>query len=88
MTFTSVRNYYESLVFKEVLEQLDDSSDDLKSDIACVALNHLPPRYIRHEVDMFFYLSPQEREETTEKVRKAVTEAIEFMNLAESNRRK
>lgn len=80
MPFTSVRNYYESLVFNEVKEQLGtNSSHDLLSDVACVALNHLPPRYIRHEVDMFFYLSPQEREETTEKVRQAVKNAIEFM---------
>jgi len=81
MAFSSVRNYYESLVFDEVKTQMDKkSSNDKLSDIACIALNHLPPRYFRHEVDMFFYLSPQERQETMEKVRLAVSNAIEFVN--------
>ena len=81
MSFTSVRNYYENMVFNEVTAQMGEkTSSDKQSDAACIALNHLPPRYIRHEVDMFFYLSPQEREEIIEKVRIAVSNAIEFMN--------
>lgn len=86
MAFSSVRNYYETLVFNEVKTQMDKkSSNDTLSDIACIALNHLPPRYFRHEVDMFFYLSPQEREETIEKVRLAVSDAIEFVNRNKGN---
>lgn len=81
MAFSSVRNYYEALVFNEVKTQVDKkSSNDTLADIACIALNHLPPRYFRHEVDMFFYLSPQEREETIEKVKLAVGNAIAFVN--------
>lgn len=30
---------------------------DYLSDVACVALNRLPARYIRHEVDMAFYMT-------------------------------
>ena len=39
-------------------------NDDLLADVACVALNRLPPRYIRHEVDFAFYLSERERTES------------------------
>ncbi len=38
---------------------------DLLPDIACVALNRLPPRYIRHNVDFSFYLTDLEREKNT-----------------------
>ena len=31
------------------------------ADVACVALNRLPARYVRHDVDMVFYLTEQER---------------------------
>jgi hypothetical protein len=32
------------------------------ADVACVALNRLPARYVRHDVDMMFYLTEQERQ--------------------------
>ncbi|MDH5546028.1 MAG: late competence development ComFB family protein [Gammaproteobacteria bacterium] len=83
MPFDSVRNYYETLVFEEVKRQSGKLRDDsVLSDIACVALNHLPPRYFRHEVDFFFYLSPEERNETLHKVQTAVANAIEFIKNA------
>ena len=34
--------------------------DDLE-DMACIALNHLPPKYFRHGVDLLYYMSPDER---------------------------
>ncbi|AFU98068.1 peptidase, metallopeptidase [Simiduia agarivorans SA1 = DSM 21679] len=52
---------------------------DFLADVACVALNHLPPRYIRHDVDMSFFLSPQEQEEMQKKVRKAVKDALRYV---------
>ena len=30
-------------------------SADMLSDVACLCLNRLPPRYVRHDVDMMFY---------------------------------
>ncbi len=78
----TVHNYYEHLVMEELRRQLPPA--DLKAsylaDIACVALNHLPPRYIRHDVDMAFYLSPKERQEMDDKVSNAVRDAIVMVN--------
>lgn len=77
----AIHNHYERMVLEEVQRALPDRQDeyDLLADIACVALNHLPPRYIRHQVDMMFYLSPRERMEMEDKVTKAVADAIAFV---------
>jgi hypothetical protein len=32
------------------------------ADVACMVLNLLPARYVRHYVEMMFYLTEQERE--------------------------
>ena len=53
--------------------------EDVLTDVLCIAINHLPPRYIRHEVDMFFYTSPIERMEVEEKVKKAVIDALAYV---------
>jgi hypothetical protein len=31
------------------------------ADVTCVALNRLPARYVRHDVDLMFYLTEPER---------------------------
>ncbi len=78
----AIHNYYELLVFDQIQQLLSERIDDHDyiADIACVALNQLPPRYIRHSVDMAFYLSPNERQEMLDKVSKAVAEAIAFVD--------
>lgn len=78
----SVHNYYEQKVLQEIDRQLTglEESTDFIADVACVALNHLPPRYIRHNVDMAFYLSPKESREMDEKVASAVRRAVAFVN--------
>ena len=48
-------------------------------DVACVALNRLPPRYIRHEVDLAFYLTERERLENERSVDESVQFAFEFV---------
>jgi hypothetical protein len=77
----SIHNYYERMVLDEIHAALPDQrgETDLLADIACVALNHLPPRYIRHDVDMAFYLSPREQMEMEAKVKNAVQQAIIFV---------
>ena len=77
----NIRNYYENWVLEELEALVVDKGfeEDTLSDIICVALNHLPPRYIRHEVDMVYYLSPVEYEEMREKVRDAVKSAIKYV---------
>ena len=77
----TVHNYYEKLVVESLMnmsERAEEDSDFL-ADVCCVALNHLPPRYIRHDVDMTFFMSPVELYETTEKVREAVSDAINYV---------
>ena len=62
--FEQVHNYYERLIFEEVArrsEQHQDFTPDMLGDVACVALNRLPARYVRHDVDLMFYLTEQER---------------------------
>ena len=62
--FEQVHNYYERLVFEEVArrsEQFEGFTPDMLGDVACVALNRLPARYVRHDVDFVFYLTEQER---------------------------
>jgi len=76
-----IHNYYEKLVldlFKELkIEEKYDN--EFIADLTCVVLNQLPTRYIRHEVDMSFYLPASERFEMQGKVKVAYNKAIEFM---------
>lgn len=77
----SVHNYYEHMVIGEIHKQIGDKTvgTDFVADVACVALNHLPPRYIRYDVDMAFYLSPKESMEMEDKVIGAVRDALAFV---------
>ncbi len=77
----NIQNYYETLVIETLAKEIDgqDFEEDVLTDVLCIALNHLPPRYIRHEVDMFFYTSPIERLEIEEKVSKAVIDALAYV---------
>ena len=62
--FEQVHNYYERLVFEEIIRrsrQFENFTTDMLSDVACVALNRLPARYVRHDVDLMFYLTEHER---------------------------
>ena len=83
MNFENIRNYYEHLVMQRVADTLGKQSpapdSDYLADVTCVALNHLPPRYMRHEVDMAFYVSPQERSEIMLRVFDAVDYAVRFI---------
>lgn len=81
--FDSIHNYYERLVYDEVLRLASASAKPvdprLLPDIACVALNRLPPRYIRHAVDFSFYLTDDEREDQRRRVVDAVAQAFAFV---------
>ncbi len=83
MSFDTIRNFYEQLVFQRIVDtiavQTPPPDAEYLADVACIALNHLPPRYIRHIVDMSFYLSPQERAEIASKVNDAIDSAVRFI---------
>lgn len=76
-----IYNYYEKLVADHLTDEFghDYSDTDYLADVASVALNHLPPRYYRHEIDMVFYLSPIEQSEMDTKVKAAIAHAIEYI---------
>ena len=86
--FEQVHNYYERLVFEEVVRRAQAHptfTNDMLADVACVALNRLPARYVRHDVDMMFYLTEQERQKLelsaahyVENARRYLREATDF----------
>ena len=81
-----IHNYYERLVLQEVHDQserVQQGDRDFLADVACVALNRLPPRYIRHDVDMTFFMSPQDIDEIQRKVSQAVTDALGYVESRE-----
>lgn len=82
--FTSVRNHNERAVFEAVQQHADrypglTHNPELLADVACVALNRLAPRYIRHEVDFVFYLSERERGDSERQLFDAVEYAFGFV---------
>ena len=83
MNFSSLHNFYERLVFEyicdELVEVYPDGDEEFFQDVACYALTRLPARYIRHDIDMAFYLAPGERNEMLERVAAAVRNAAEFI---------
>ena len=84
MDFSSVHNIHESAVFEAVMAAAPNhpgllDNADLLADVACVALNRLQPRYIRHEVDFAFYLSERERTESERQIADAVEFAFGFV---------
>lgn len=77
INFEQVHNYYERLVFEQVARQSDANPEftaDMLADVACVALNRLPARYVRHDVDLMFYLTEHERHA----IEVSMTEALSF----------
>jgi hypothetical protein len=80
--FDSIHNHHERAVFEAVLAERPSYPgvpDAVLADVACVALNRLPPRYIRHEVDYAFYLTEQERDFNAVQLNQAVKYAFEFV---------
>ena len=82
--FTTVRNHNERAVFDTVRQLAPQypglvHDAELLADVACVALNRLVPRYIRHEVDFVFYLSERERSESERHLAEAVEYAFGFV---------
>jgi hypothetical protein len=89
--FASIHNHHERAVFDAVRTMatnfpLAASEPALLADVACVALNRLPPRYIRHEVDLAFYLTEKERIEMARAVEEAVRSAFEFVQARKAMR--
>lgn len=89
--FATIRNYHERTVCDAVASAAPRypmlaEDPDLLADVACVALNRMPPRYIRHEVDLVFYLTELERAEVARSVEESVSFAFEFVQARRAMR--
>ncbi len=80
--FSTLHNYYEQLVVemvKDLAAKYPMLTEDHHPDVACVALNRLPPRYIRHQVDLAFHMTDAERKDNEKLIKNAVNFAFEFV---------
>lgn len=77
-----IHNYYEHLVLEQIerLELNKTKNEDYLADLCCLALNQLPTRYIRYEVDMAFYLPQSERQQMEMNAINAVRHAITYLD--------
>ncbi len=81
----SVHNYYEQMVFEQILRSNDRAHNDgeFLADVACVALNRLPTRYVRHDVDLTFFMTPEDLDNMVNRVVHAVNDAIAYVESRE-----
>ena len=84
-----IHNYYEHLVLERISKLgLDTTkSPDYLADLCCLALNQVPPRYIRYEVDMAFYLPQSERNQMETNVEHAISKAIKYLDETEKSKK-
>jgi len=82
MILDTISNYYEKQVISQIgliLGNEFNDDPDFLADVACVTLNSLPPRYIRHHVDMAFYMTSDERDMMEKSINQAILDAIDFV---------
>jgi hypothetical protein len=79
----SIVNYHEKLVFECIQRTLVETgmidTMDAILDIACLALNRLPARYIRHQVDAVFYMTDSEMQKMLTDVDASVQKGYEIV---------
>lgn len=79
-----ITNYFEDLVYDHIKRQLAGTAvahdEDYIADVACVALNRLPARYVRHIVDTRFFESEEDHRVNTSSIERAVSYAIGFLD--------
>ena len=83
-----IHNYYEHLVLEriELLGLKTSKNEDYLADLCCLALNQIPPRYIRFEVDMSFYLDQSERQQMEINAVNAVSQGINFLEQTKTGK--
>ena len=84
MDFSSVHNTHEKTVFAAVMAastRYPGVSDDpeLLADVACVALNRMPPHYIRHRADLAFFTTERERQAVAQNIDESVDFAFGYV---------
>lgn len=85
MQFDTVHNFYERHVINEIIENytMKGLDEEQLADMACIALNQISPRYIRHDIDMSFYMSADEYIEMEMRVKVAVKKAFNRVQSAD-----
>lgn len=73
-----LHNYNEKLLWERMAchPSLIEADDDFIEDVACLALNQLKPRYVRHDVDTAFYLASSEYAALTAQLDEALEVAL------------
>ena len=79
MDFSSVHNTHEKTIFDAVLAAAPSypavaGDGELLADVACVALNRMPPHYIRHSADLAFFSTEKERQA----IKRNIEESVDF----------
>ena len=80
-----VSNYYEQLVIDQLWKIAESEEEPLSrtflEDVACLALNSLPPCYVRHMVDKSASMSEHDHEHMRTAVEKAIKRAMVQVRL-------
>lgn len=75
-----ISNYYEQLVTDHLWKLIESGTEAISQafleDVACLALNKLPPCYVRNPVDKGANLTELEYQNMSDEVDKAIAEAI------------
>jgi len=76
-----IKNFYEQLVqdylWKRMEGEAKEPWEGFFEDVACLALNRLPNRYVRHTVDLGAHMGDREFADMESQVAEAVDQAIQ-----------
>ncbi|WP_432454108.1 MULTISPECIES: late competence development ComFB family protein [unclassified Agarivorans] len=76
-----VHNFTEFLLGEQLIAlDVENRCDPERlQDLCCLVLNRLPPRYIRHNVDVLSAISDEERAQLIEKTKLAIEEGLIYL---------
>lgn len=86
-----IHNRFEKIVIERVqaeaakLPELSKNRE-LPADAACIALNMLRPHYIRHDLDLKFYMTDARRSEEELEISAAVAAALVYLQHGDRNK--
>lgn len=86
--FSDIQNIYETLLQHHIqaLELTKTKDSDYLADLCCLVLNQLPAHYIRHTVDLYYFSTPEQRQEMEDKVQSAVQHCMAWLDQKEHQR--
>lgn len=76
-----INNYYEQLVTEQLMKMAKHVEElthkEIMEDVACLALNNLPSRYVRSLVDLHSHFTYQDVDHMEKEVTEAINRALE-----------